>query len=249
MRIAIALLGTAVWAFFGWFYVFEYIGWGNFQSYNPDEVGEFFIGFFGPLGFLWVLIGYFQQGAELRHHTEALLEQGDELRRVVEMAEHQARGIQANEFHVRRDSFLRFAELTTRDLNSIAVEIAHDTASKDLMERTQNSYVAGNKDAFFGLLIRSFLNQEIGRVLGFLKTTKDFPNNILVYRENYDKMIQEAEACDMDGYLKGYFESSSVGRLNEIFRDVQQVHAEEPPPAEDAASVAEAVPPVDAGDR
>jgi len=49
-----------------------------------SEQGDFFAGFFAPLAFLWLVIGYLQQGDELRQSTEALKLQAKELKHSVE---------------------------------------------------------------------------------------------------------------------------------------------------------------------
>ncbi|HYD78555.1 MAG TPA: hypothetical protein VEC06_02005 [Paucimonas sp.] len=54
-----------------------------FTQNRPSELnawGDFFAGFFAPLAFLWLVLGYLQQGEELRHSTEALKLQAEELR-------------------------------------------------------------------------------------------------------------------------------------------------------------------------
>lgn len=51
---------------------------------KPNEWGDFFAGFFAPLAFLWLVLGYLQQGEELRLSTEALRLQADELKNSVE---------------------------------------------------------------------------------------------------------------------------------------------------------------------
>lgn len=51
---------------------------------TPNEWGDFFAGSFAPLAFLWLVLGYLQQGDELRLSTEALRLQADELKNSVE---------------------------------------------------------------------------------------------------------------------------------------------------------------------
>lgn len=51
---------------------------------TPNEWGDFFSGLFAPLAFLWLILGYMQQGEELRLSTEALRLQAVELKNSVE---------------------------------------------------------------------------------------------------------------------------------------------------------------------
>lgn len=50
---------------------------------EPNAVGDFFSGAFAPLAFLWLVLGFFQQGTELRQSSEALRLQGRELQNSV----------------------------------------------------------------------------------------------------------------------------------------------------------------------
>lgn len=49
-----------------------------------NNLGDFLAGGFGPLAILWLILGFFQQGIELRQNTEALRLQAEELRQSVE---------------------------------------------------------------------------------------------------------------------------------------------------------------------
>jgi hypothetical protein len=49
-----------------------------------NEWGDFFAGFFSPVAFLWLVVGYLQQGEELRNSNTALKLQADELKASVQ---------------------------------------------------------------------------------------------------------------------------------------------------------------------
>lgn len=51
---------------------------------EPNEIGDFLAGAFGPLAILWLILGFFQQGIELRQNTDALKLQANELKNSVE---------------------------------------------------------------------------------------------------------------------------------------------------------------------
>ncbi len=64
-----------------------FLGWGQWEKFSemkPNEVGDFLAGVVGPLALLWLILGYFQQGEELKQSTEALRLQAEELRNSVE---------------------------------------------------------------------------------------------------------------------------------------------------------------------
>lgn len=53
------------------------------KTMDLNAVGDFMAGAFGPLAILWLVLGYFQQGIELRQNSKALRMQADELRNSV----------------------------------------------------------------------------------------------------------------------------------------------------------------------
>ncbi|MFY3137985.1 hypothetical protein ACOTFF_15900 [Achromobacter xylosoxidans] len=59
------------------------LGWGEWDKFSemkPNEVGDFLAGVVGPLALLWLILGYFQQGEELRNSAAALRLQAEELK-------------------------------------------------------------------------------------------------------------------------------------------------------------------------
>lgn len=61
--------------------------WPEIQDMPLNSLGDTVAGAFGPLAFIWLVLGYFQQGEELRQNTEALRLQAKELRASVEQQE------------------------------------------------------------------------------------------------------------------------------------------------------------------
>lgn len=61
--------------------------WGRIGTLGTmplNEVGDFLAGAFGPVAFLWLVLGFLQQGDELRMSTKALEDQAKELKQSVE---------------------------------------------------------------------------------------------------------------------------------------------------------------------
>jgi hypothetical protein len=61
-----------------------YRRWDALTRLPLNELGDFLAGAFGPLAILWLVLGYFQQGVELRINSAALKLQADELANSVE---------------------------------------------------------------------------------------------------------------------------------------------------------------------
>jgi hypothetical protein len=64
--------------------VFWLFGEKEFGALGPNEIGDFLAGVSSPLAFLWLVLGFFQQGLELRASREALILQARELGNSVE---------------------------------------------------------------------------------------------------------------------------------------------------------------------
>ncbi|PHH38684.1 hypothetical protein [Pseudomonas putida] len=56
----------------------------KFLALDLNELGDFLAGAFGPIAFLWLVLGFLQQGRELRLSTHALQLQAEELKHSVE---------------------------------------------------------------------------------------------------------------------------------------------------------------------
>lgn len=65
-------------------FVVVYLKRSTLPCLGLNEIGDFLAGVFGPLAFLWLVLGYLQQGRELKLSSEALRMQADELKASVE---------------------------------------------------------------------------------------------------------------------------------------------------------------------
>jgi hypothetical protein len=84
---ALAIIGiiiTAGYLLFSWLLVGDRLG--TLQTMELNAVGDFLAGAFGPLAILWLVLGFFQQGIELRQGTAALNLQAKELKASVDIS-------------------------------------------------------------------------------------------------------------------------------------------------------------------
>ncbi len=56
----------------------------NIRPLDLNELGDFLAGAFGPLAIAWLVLGFFQQGQELKNSVDALRLQAEELSKSVE---------------------------------------------------------------------------------------------------------------------------------------------------------------------
>lgn len=112
-----------------------------------SEIGSYFSGVVAPIAFLWFIIGYYQQGQELRENTRALERQQVEL-------EKQAAAMSAQAQHLREqtDSLNRpyvIVRPSTEDGNwyNLIVENTGRTAAQNLRLRMDKTFLVDNDDA------------------------------------------------------------------------------------------------------
>lgn len=72
------LVGTVL--LLGWAICYAVSHREAMNAMKPNEWGDFLAGWLGPIGVLWLIVGYFQQGLELRQNTRALETQAKELK-------------------------------------------------------------------------------------------------------------------------------------------------------------------------
>ncbi len=80
------ILGTAVYVIliFTALPSLATLGWIKIAALELNQVGDFLAGLFGPLAIFWIVLGFFQQGQELRNSVNTLKLQAKELALSVE---------------------------------------------------------------------------------------------------------------------------------------------------------------------
>jgi hypothetical protein len=66
---------VGAWISVGWIMIMIMVAvtaYSPLQPMKPNEWGDFFSGFFAPLAFLWLVLGYLQQGDELQLSTKCV---------------------------------------------------------------------------------------------------------------------------------------------------------------------------------
>ncbi|MEX3772506.1 hypothetical protein [Pseudomonas sp. MYb118] len=93
------ILLTVLYAFFAWWLVGDRIQ--TLRCMELNAVGDFLAGAFGPVAILWLVLGFFQQGIELRQGTAALLLQAGELRSSVDQQK-ESLGVSREQFALQK---------------------------------------------------------------------------------------------------------------------------------------------------
>jgi hypothetical protein len=122
-----------------WFY--ETGNPGAFSGLKLNEKGDFLAGLFSPLAFLWLVLGFVQQGQELRLQIE-------ELNESVKAQRDQAKHTEQNSRHVAREVFLRIYELYLDELAAIAMRMA-DSRTLDAAWLVREYKESGNRQNLF----------------------------------------------------------------------------------------------------
>ena len=113
---AIGTILSFFWlSFFGWLLYYKQ---STLNQLTLNEWGDFFAGFMAPLALIWLVLGYIQQGEELRLNTEALKAQQEELSRQVAeaaaLAKHAERQARASEELARTTSRQHRSQMVNR---------------------------------------------------------------------------------------------------------------------------------------
>lgn len=95
---------TGLYMAVGCWYVF--VRWPEILSLDPNELGDFLAGAFSPLAFLWLVLGFYQQGKELRLQVREMKNSVEQAERLVAVTTRQVETEIENNTLARRQSEL-----------------------------------------------------------------------------------------------------------------------------------------------
>jgi len=224
-RIWFGLTVTIGWIALGSQYILGVVGLDRFAALPADGIGGFLEGAFAPLAFLWLVIGFFLQQRELSQNTEAIRMQYDIMRKAADQAEIQARAISLNELHQHRETFLKLIEIVSKQLGVVAGFIymsSHATEEQggvtenigDLWRRLGS----GDPEVFTRELMAVYFTAgatpEVSHELFW--STEVRARHSTTFCETFERLLRNAEACDMDRTIRDALEGSAHGIVRRL---------------------------------
>lgn len=206
-----AIYATTVWLAAIAAYLVFGVGWEKLKGLEPNAMGDMLAGFAAPLAFLWLVVGYFQQGEELELQRDELALQREATQKIAAETRRQADAIALNELHARKDSFSRLREILMRELDSLAYEIAVHLVSSSTIQ----SYA---KD--LGLDLVTIAKRMLYDLLGvgsraeFERKRNGYPawdRDFNTYCDIFEHLIEEADL--VDPFIRSVLERTMDGNI------------------------------------
>lgn len=213
IRSAVGL--TAIWAA-----AVVYLAFGSttpVSTLTLNEVGDFLAGIAGPPAFLWLILGFFQQGRELRIQAE-------ELRQSVEQFKIQSAHMGSDVQHAvmleRKNQARRLFDSRIKRLSHVLEPLYqnpligdHRSSSAIRLYDARPSYITSVGE---GHDLKKEIAEEIGRLTRLeqqhpgiwaklasaqSKELKDLPNRAIEFARFISKLEHEASACELSDIL------------------------------------------------
>lgn|GEM_PF-5699529 len=220
----VGLIGTFVWLGFVFSYLLLFQSLEEFQKLSMNSVGDFVAGVTAPLAFWWLVLGYYQQGIELRQNVEALRQQSAETANLVIQAQAQADAVRANEQHAKRDLFFATANMIIDELRQTALFVAQKISDVGIEEWSQkngiswNALETGFKDAPFYNLGFFIAANDKATIMGHIRNRVGVVDAIDHYIDQFTDLLRQVDAiAPNDMVLKGFFQGGRAAYLYEQF--------------------------------
>ena len=233
-RIWFGLVVTFVWIGGGLWFVIGSVTADPDQSLTLGVIGSFLEGAFAPLAFLWLVLGLFMQQRELANNTEVL-------KRTSEQSEKQTLAIAATEMNARQETFFKIADSVKHQLGGITGmlfasglgPVGSDRYDRDAI--TEMFQKAANGDC--EIFARQFLSMDFleeGGLQALMYETDIRRRHTRNYRRTYERLIELARGCDVDGIIEDSLNQSAFGLFYQRTNDYMPDDFSEPASGKEA---------------
>lgn len=194
-RVKLGWLATIVWIVLWGFLL--YSDWCSATKMTFNEWGDFFAGASAPLAFLWLVIGYFQQGEELGQNTKALEQQERALQ------------LQVDELKQSVEQQKEMVKVTQQDLDINRSNIERQYQKEKLMAQPQIRPAGGGSSNHQGFVRHTVKANNIGHLINRLEIT-------LINNPEYLKLVNTFhDNWDYQAEKRLQFEVYGTNRLTE----------------------------------
>jgi hypothetical protein len=212
-RIWFGLVVTFVWIGGGLWFVVGTVAANPDQQMTLGVIGNFLEGAFAPLAFLWLVLGLFMQQRELSNNTEML-------RRTSEQSEKQTQAIAATEMNARQESFFKIAESVKHQLGGISGMLFASGLGPVGSERYNRDEISEmfrwSANGDWEIFARQFLSMDFleeGGLQSLLYETDIRRRHTRNFRRTFERLIELARGCDVDGIIVDSMKQSAFGLL------------------------------------
>lgn len=231
-RIYFGLAVSCLWLGLGFLYIASSVGWNQFLSLPAEQMGSFLEGAFAPLAFLWLVIGYFLQQAELQQNTAALRAQAFEIERTVEQAALQSEKMAESELHARQQAFLRISQVVSAQLGTISAFLflssqggaGQDGAiSREEQARLFNQLGTNDSEVFSRRLLELNLSTpNLDDRFAYFYGTEVRARHTNNFIYTFERLLARAAKVDPDELISAATKNSGHGLIYQIMKRHQE---------------------------
>lgn len=205
-------------------YISSTMGWEGLLTLPPTELALYLAATFGPLGALWLVIGFFYIASQGQRQEQVLQTLASQARRNAEQTEAQVRTLIEMQAESRRRSMLGGMDLVIKDMNGQAALLAErlgmvsEPEADGLWART----VSGDLWAFsHAFLIRAaaypdFADMLAERLAGDMVCS----GALQTFLRRYDQLSEGFRENEADRLMRQVLEDGPLARLQVLFADV-----------------------------
>lgn len=187
-----------------------------FFELTLNELGDYLSGVVSPVAFVWLILGYSQQGHELRSSIITFKEQSEELRKSAQQAEIQANALVEQMHYAELNSFHALAQLMIQEVVFSAARVSALLYDDKHMQAFWGQFGHGDRDVFFRALNRIMVRGRHAIMIDKLDKFMNGDEYALAYCSQVERLLDAARKVDKDNVLVDLYLNSELGMCYRI---------------------------------